>query len=67
MTGEPVRTSCYTMTPRLQPCNGVFDATTDPERIVTWWTRMLAVNIDGQVPSGVVVIDVDPRHGRDET
>jgi len=48
---------------------GVKDATTDAVTIQTWWTKWPDANIGvatGSV-SGVVVVDVDPRHGGLET
>lgn len=44
---------------------GLHDATTDPEIIDSWWRRWPSANV-GVVtgrPSGLIVIDVDPRHG----
>lgn len=44
-------------------------ATTDPQQIIKWWTQSPDANI-GIVTgkkSGLVVLDVDPRHGGDET
>jgi hypothetical protein len=49
--------------------HGVHDATCDPEKIRRWWTRNPNYNIGvaaGQ-KSGLVVIDVDPRNGGDES
>jgi hypothetical protein len=43
--------------------NGVLDATTDLEQIGAWWERMPGANIGGRVPEGVIVVDLDPRHG----
>ncbi len=53
--------------PRTQ--HGFLDATTDEEAIREWWTRWPDANIGiatGAV-SGLVVIDIDPRHGGNET
>jgi len=48
--------------------NGVHDATTDEERIRTWWSMWPDANIGIACgPSGIVAIDVDPRHGGDES
>ena len=44
-------------------------ASPDPETIRQWWTRWPSANVciaTGSV-SGVVVLDVDPRHGGDES
>ena len=45
--------------------HGVLDATTDQQQITDWWTTSPDCNIGlacGE-PSGVVAIDIDPRHG----
>lgn len=47
---------------------GFHDATTHPDFIRGWWlTTTLNVNIGLRVPEGIVVIDVDPRNGGDES
>ena len=53
--------------PRTQ--HGVHDATTDPAQIKDWWRDWPDANIGlaAGEPSGVVVIDVDPRNGGVET
>ncbi|HLK12372.1 MAG TPA: bifunctional DNA primase/polymerase [Candidatus Binatia bacterium] len=62
---------------RVFPCSqnkaprtphGVLDATTDTTTIRAWWTKHPAPSIGiatGQ-GSGLVVLDVDPRHGGDD-
>ena len=48
--------------------NGFKDATTDPDQIAKWWSMWPLANIGIACgPSGLTVIDVDPRHGGDET
>lgn len=44
-------------------------ATTDPDVIREWWGRWPDANVGIPTgrPSGIIVIDVDPRHGGDET
>lgn len=46
---------------------GVLDATDDPDTVAAWWAGTPhtgpACNIGGAVPAGVVVIDIDGRHG----
>lgn len=44
-------------------------ATTDPTTIRQWWTRWPGANIGVATgkASGLVVLDVDPRHGGDDT
>jgi len=49
---------------------GGFKATTtDPATIRSWWRRWPDANIGLATgrPSGLIVLDVDPRHGGDET
>ena len=46
---------------RLVP-HGLKDATTDPKQIATWWGSNPYLNI-AIVTNGLLVIDVDPRHG----
>ena len=49
--------------------HGLSDATKDEEQIRTWWTRWPTANVGiatGAV-SGVVVLDVDPQHGGDDS
>ena len=47
--------------------NGVIDATTDFRQINEWWTQWPDANIGiaTGVQSGIVVIDIDPRHDGD--
>jgi len=44
--------------------HGVLDATTDPTRIARWWARQPLANVGVATgrASGIVVVDVDPRH-----
>ena len=44
-------------------------ATTDPEQIKEWWTRWpdADIGIRTGIESGLVVLDVDPRNGGDES
>ncbi len=46
---------------------GVNEATTDAEQIARWWTRWQDANIGiaTGAGSGLVVLDIDPRHGGD--
>lgn len=43
--------------------HGLTDASTDPLLIIGWWTKWPAALIGAVVPDGLVVLDVDPRHG----
>jgi len=47
--------------------HGLTDATTDPEQIRAWWTSWPDAHmaIVTGAESGLVVLDVDPRHGGD--
>ena len=48
--------------------HGFKDATTDPRRVTAWWrNRWPGANIGGVPPAGVVVLDVDPRNGGEES
>jgi putative DNA primase/helicase len=48
--------------------NGLLDATTDSETIRQWWQRWPDANVGIACgPSGLVVIDIDPRNGGDES
>ncbi len=48
--------------------NGIKDATTDETRIREWWARWPDANIGAALgPSVGVVLDIDPRHGGDES
>jgi putative DNA primase/helicase len=49
--------------------HGVKDATTNREQIVAWWTDYPDENV-GIAPgrsAGIIVLDIDPRHGGNET
>lgn len=49
--------------------HGLKDATVDPDTIEQWWTRWPDANIGivtGEV-SGIVVVDIDPRHNGDKS
>ncbi len=47
---------------------GLLDATTNPTTIEAWWTRYPEANIGLSCgPSGLYVIDVDPKNGGDDT
>jgi putative DNA primase/helicase len=53
--------------PRVR--NGVHDATIDPAKIAGWWRTWPDANIGlaTGLCSGIWVLDVDPRHGGDDT
>lgn len=43
--------------------NGVKDATRSPERIREWWRRWPFANVGIATGRGLLVVDIDPRHG----
>jgi hypothetical protein len=54
--------------PAIKGGHGCNDATTDPATISEWWRRLPAANVGLACgPAGLVVVDVDPRHGGDES
>src|SRR5689334_662264 len=47
---------------------GVLDATSDLVTVTNWWSdRYAGCNIGGKVPENMLVLDVGPRHGGDES
>lgn len=52
----------HPMTPR-----GHVDASADPAQIDEWWRIAPLANIGVRPPPGVLVVDVDPRHGGHES
>ncbi|HVL82696.1 MAG TPA: bifunctional DNA primase/polymerase, partial [Pseudonocardia sp.] len=68
----PVGGACSCMTrgcahPGKHPrvLGGKDAATTDPEIIERWWRMWPAANLGIRPAPGLVVLDVDPRHGGD--
>jgi hypothetical protein len=48
--------------------HGVYDATDDLDTVIGWWSgRFRGHNIGARIPAGILLIDVDPRHGGHET
>ena len=49
--------------------NGVTNATIDDTWIQTWWEKFPEANVGiaTGLPSGIVVLDIDPRHGGDKS
>lgn len=43
--------------------HGFHDASDDYDVIDAWWTRMPDANIGIALPPGIIVLDIDPRHG----
>jgi predicted P-loop ATPase len=50
--------------PRIE--NGLTGASTDPEVIRAWWRKWPQANIGLRTGNGLIVIDIDPRHGGTE-
>jgi hypothetical protein len=63
---SPERATCRGQCGRLG--HGLYDATSDPDTLANWWTRHPLAHIglpaDG---NGLAVLDVDPRHGGDQS
>jgi hypothetical protein len=54
--------------PAVRGGRGYLDATADPETIASFWKRYPRSNIGVScIGSGFIALDVDPRHGGDET
>jgi len=68
MTRNPART-CGHAGKHPRTSQGFKDATRDREQIERWWTRWPEANIGVATgaASGVVALDVDPRHGGDDS
>lgn len=63
------RTDCSSPGKHPRTRRGLRDASTDPEIVETWWRRWPSANVGVLTgrPSGLVVIDIDPRHGGAES
>ncbi len=46
---------------------GCLDATTDQAQITTWWQKWPHANVGIATGGGLIVVDIDPRHGGDDT
>jgi len=63
------RSGCSSPGKHPRTRHGLRDATTNPAAIAGWWRRWPTANIGvvtGAV-SGMIVLDIDPRHGGDES
>jgi len=62
------RSECGSVAKHPRTLNGVNGATTGPTTIAKWWHRWPEGNVGIATgpESGLVVLDVDPRHGGDE-
>lgn len=47
--------------------HGFEDATTDPDTVARWWTRLPEANIGTAIPSTLAVVDIDAKTGGLET
>jgi hypothetical protein len=53
--------------PKAAGGRGVLDATTNIDQVAAWWGgRHRNANIGARIPAGMLLIDVDPRHGGHE-
>ena len=63
------KTNCNSVGKHPRTARGLKDATTDEQQIKEWWEKWPNANIG--IPtgkaSGVFALDVDPRHGGDES
>ncbi len=56
---------CRGQVPRTR--NGLKDATTDPGMIAGWWEQWPDADVAVACGAGLLVLDVDPRHGGDQS
>lgn len=63
------RTDCASVGKHPRTPDGLKAATTEPDQIAEWWNRWpnAGVAIRTGAASGLVVVDIDPDHGGDET
>jgi hypothetical protein len=62
------RLDCTNTGKHPRTANGLTDATADVEKIERWWGMWPAANIGIACgPSNLVAIDIDPRHGGEES
>ncbi len=47
--------------------HGFYDASCSPEDVVRWWTRLPNANIGALVPPMLLVVDIDPRNGGEDS
>ena len=58
---------CRSVAKHPRTTDGFLSATTDANQIRRWWKKWPDANIGIATGSGLGVLDVDPRHGGDET
>lgn len=63
------RLDCPSMGKHPRTLHGLKDATCDEPRIQEWWSQWPDVNVGivTGAKSGLVVVDIDPRHGGDDS
>lgn len=62
------RADCTNIGKHPRTMNGLKDATTDEARIRRWWEQWPLANVGVATGSSrLVVVDIDPRHGGDES
>lgn len=63
------RPQCGSIGKHPRCSGGLNDATPSPERIDAWWNQWPDANLGVRtgIESGLVVVDVDPRHGGNES
>jgi putative DNA primase/helicase len=59
--------ACSSVAKHPRTKHGHRDATTDPEQIAMWWNGKPLANVGVRTGGFLVVLDVDPRNGGDET
>ena len=62
-----LRATCESIGKHPRVMHGVHDASTDPNVIRRWWSRWEQANVGIATGKGLVVLDVDPRHGGDDS
>ncbi|HRR86054.1 MAG TPA: DUF3987 domain-containing protein [Phycisphaerae bacterium] len=60
------RAGCRSPGKHPRSVHGLKEASSDPTVIETWWRDWPQANV-GVVTTGMVVLDIDPRHGGDES
>lgn len=61
------RRGCTSPAKHPRTLHGLHDATTDAEAIRRWWRLWPGANVGITTGAGLVVLDVDPRHGGDQS
>jgi hypothetical protein len=59
------RADCHSPGKHPLTRHGKDDASLDPGQLSEWWGRWPWANVGARPPAGIVVLDVDPRHGGD--